>query len=183
MNASNLSDMEQRLTDIAEALGGRAPTKGALRVWHDTLRDQSYDDVVAVLADWARDHVKPPTPAEVARAVGGRVSDRIERTAALHARENRRTDLPAGDPNSPGYRAFREAMQRLRHRQHHDPRDWARRLRDREAAGEHLSIVQSSAWRTALGVTAVAAVERAETDDEREARIEREAIEWEDVVL
>ena len=36
-----------------------------------------------------------------------------------------------------------------------DPRAWAKALRDREQAGEHLTIFQRQAWREALRVTEV----------------------------
>lgn len=54
------------------------------------------------------------------------------------------------------------------------PRQWARDLKAREEAGELLSLIQRRYWREALDAAPPDPVE--ESEDEREARIEREAI-------
>ena len=50
-------------------------------------------------------------------------------------------------------------------------KDWARKLRSREEAGEQLLPIQGRAWRQAL-----AGESELETEDQLEARLEREAI-------
>jgi hypothetical protein len=44
----------------------------------------------------------------------------------------------------------RNAVNMLRNMKTEDPKAWAYKLRDREQAGEHLSAVQSSFWRSVL---------------------------------
>jgi len=55
-----------------------------------------------------------------------------------------------------------------------DPKAWAKKLRAREEAGERLSPIQKGMWREALQIYTPI-----ETDSEREARVERESIQWE----
>lgn len=180
MRPTDLPELERRLTDLADALGGRAPSKAALRVWLDTLAECTMPDVSSVLTDWPKSHAKPPLPAEVLKACRDRLSDRIERQAAVD-REAGKTfsvDRLKGDPNSPAYRAFQAALAELKRKPKPGPKDWAWRLREKEIRGEFLYPVQRENWRAALrGMPGAEMPSESEADIE--ARLEREAIQAE----
>ena len=76
---------------------------------------------------------------------------------------------------TPAYAAFKRSLVELKQRPKPHPKAWAYQLRDREAAGENLPSVARENWRVALREN----LPVSETEDEREARLEREAIQAE----
>lgn len=60
--------------------------------------------------------------------------------------------LPSPAPSPAGLRRVANALATLRAEQHHGPKGWAHRLREREAAGERLSSFHCRCWREALGL-------------------------------
>lgn len=175
MRPADLSELERRLGDLAEALGGRAPSKAALRVWLDTLAECDAGDVWPVLTEWPKSHGKPPLPAEALKAARELAAARRERVAAAD-RDAGKAFSPAalrGDPRSPAYQEFRAALAALKARSRPSGKAWAWRLRERELAGERLNEAQRQNWRAALRGDGAAAIDRGDDD---EARREREAI-------
>ncbi len=65
MQKTDLPQLEERLKELSEALGGKPPSKAALKVWLDALTEFQTDDVWWVLTDWPKSHAKAPLPAEV----------------------------------------------------------------------------------------------------------------------
>lgn len=154
MHKHELPELSQRLSQLADALGGRAPSPAGLLVWGDALAECSRDDVLAVLSDWPKTHSKMPLPAEVLKLCRERLSDRIEREARTRAaRGHDDWDIePSVCANVDGeaYRQFTAFVRSLT-KTPRNPKAWSLALRDREEAGERLNYVQSKLWRDALG--------------------------------
>lgn len=179
MKATDLPTLAARLGQLADYYGKARPTAEALKVWLDVLAGESIDDVQAVLTDWPRHQRALPTGDEVLRQCRKTVSDRLEAQAAAHSAAARDRWSPTSlrpDSQSPesiaAYRQFRsDYAEMLKSRKR--PKDWAHKLRAAEMRGERLERCQSEAWRAVLG--------EAETEAQREARLEREAIQTESV--
>ena len=177
MKATDLPTLANRLGQLADYYGKVRPTNEALKVWLDVLAGETLDDVQSVLTDWPKSHRVPPTGDEVLKLCRTAVSDRIERQAESNKRNagtfgefrdaiGRSTAAEAEQAR----RDIKEWIEASKNRRL-EPKGWARKLRDRELAGERLDRVQAEAWRAVLGVT--------ETEADREARLEREAIQAE----
>lgn len=177
MKSHELPMLAARLTQLAEYYDKKPPGAAALKVWIEALEAVQIYDVNAVLADWPKTHRSMPLADEVLKLASGRLSDRIE----AEAERNRQTtpaitDLAANLCRnlSPEGKRARGDLQRLLDvlkGKDRNPKAWAERLRQREENGDVLNHAQQSAWRLALRVK--------ETEAEREARLEREAIQAE----
>ena len=186
MRANDAPELQRRLLQLADALAGKAPSAAGLVVWLDALAECDASDVWAVLVDWPKSHAKMPLPAEVLKAARDVASARRERIAqAERDAERKAADSlarnlsrfqPEGGRMTPAYLEFKRAMAELKRRPKPHPKQWAYDLRDKESRGEFLYPVQRENWRAALRETSRTALE---TEDEREARLEREAIQSE----
>lgn len=185
MRSSDAPELQRRLSQLADALAGKAPSAAGLVVWLDALAECDASDVWTVLVDWPKSHAKMPLPAEVLKAARDVSSARRERIAegerkAADAAAKRLAQTidgaswPGG--KSAAWQAAQRAIADIRKRPKPTGKAWAFALRDRENAGQFLDPVQRENWRAALRETARTAVE---TEDEREARLEREAIQAE----
>lgn len=117
MQPSDLTELTMRVTQLAEALAGKSPTAGAMKVWFDALAACPLPDVLAVLTDWPKAHSKAPTPFDVLQECNKRAGIRLEREAADRAKQARDPWSPEqlrGDPNSPAYREFCAAFRALK---------------------------------------------------------------------
>jgi hypothetical protein len=185
MRANDAPELQRRLSQLADALAGKAPSAAGLVVWLDALAECDASDVWAVLVDWPKSHAKMPLPAEVLKIARDLASARRERIAEgerkaadVAAKRMAKTidgaSWPGGKSNA--WKAAQQAIAEIRKRPKPTGKAWAFALRDRENAGELLYPVQRENWRAALREMARTAVE---TEDEREARLEREAIQAE----
>ncbi|HSV73525.1 MAG TPA: hypothetical protein VLH79_07185 [Chthonomonadales bacterium] len=157
MTPADTPALALRLAHLADVLGARAPSSAALALWADALAECAAADAFATLADWPRSNARMPTPADILRITRERISERIERTAADHARANRQPWSVERLRSAPGSTAHVDALAAIRRalaqpRPH--PRAWAERLRDREHAGETLGYQQRRLWRAALDTPA-----------------------------
>lgn len=148
MKASDLPELERRLAELADAFGSRHPTKGALRVWMDALAECELADVLAVLTDWPKSHVRPPVPAEVLRVARERASERIERRAANQ--RNEPAPIFRGNPKSAAYRAFRNSIRALTQGKR-PSKDWAVKLLRRYEEGEKVPAICVEMATNAIG--------------------------------
>lgn len=186
MRPSDANELAKRLANLADALGGKAPGASGLAVWLDTLAECDGSDVWAVLVDWPKRNARMPLPAEVLKAARDVASARRERIAEGERKAEdmaakrlaQATDGARTGTNSDAWRAAQREIARIRKRPKPGGKAWAYALRDREAAGEFLYPAQRESWRAALRESARASVE-AETEDKREERLEREAIQAE----
>lgn len=156
MKAVDLPELDRRLSELADAFGTRPPSKGALNVWLDALKECQFDDVKSVLSDWPKSHAKAPLPAEVLKACRTMMSERIERQAEI----NRQTaptiaDLVEGlkrnlSPESKKAREEIAARLASANSKVKDHKAWAKKLKARDESGEQLLECQRNAWREAL---------------------------------
>src|SRR5512139_402776 len=65
MHKQELPELSQRLAQLADALGGKAPSPAGLLVWGDALAECKTDDVKATLTDWPKSNTRMPSPADV----------------------------------------------------------------------------------------------------------------------
>jgi hypothetical protein len=158
MHKSELLELSQRLTQLADALGGKAPTQAGLLVWGDALNECRFDDVKAALSDWPKTNYKMPVPAEILKVCRSEVSRRIEEEAkrnAANAPTLRDVEREAqrGQPTMTAKEALAQIKRTLA-RPRPGPKDWAYKLKDREKGGEQLDVQQRRLWREALRETA-----------------------------
>lgn len=170
MQKYELPELSERLAQLADALGGRAPSPAGLMVWGDALTECGRDDVMAVLSDWPKSHAKMPLPAEVLRLCRERLSARVEGVAAQRAKSNRdpwsATSLPA---STAAARQHMAEIRRILRQPKPDKKAWIARAL---AAGAS----QPYAYALALKAAGGPREQQHETEAEREARLEREAI-------
>jgi hypothetical protein len=180
---------KHELPELSQRLAQLAPSAAGLLVWGDALAECERIDVVAVLTDWPKSHAKMPLPAEVLKLARDAASGRRERaTAAEQAAERAAAQAlqkpghwqPEAGRMTPAYAAFKRSLVELKQRPKPHPKAWAYELRDREAVGENLPSVARENWRVALRENLTISPE-VETEDQREARLEREAIQAEAV--
>jgi hypothetical protein len=78
MNGSDASTLRARLSEIADALGFKAPSEPGIKAWILALQDFPCPDVIDALDHWLRLKPKMPTPADIRIILAGRLADRIE---------------------------------------------------------------------------------------------------------
>lgn len=171
MQKHELPELSQRLSQLADALGARAPSSAGLLVWLDTLAEVAMADLLAVLTDWPKSHGKMPLPNEVLKLCRDRATERAEResdgykldggkalagvyrhddgsctpeVARAHLAEIRATLADC----TPG--TIAGAFVHIGGRNGMDPLEWARVLRVRDEAGEPLLPIQREFARDAL---------------------------------
>lgn len=130
MQATDLTELTMRVTQLADALQGKPPTPGAMKVWHDTLAAYTFSDVLAALTDWPKSHSKPPVPFDILQVCEKRAAERRERETAEHRKHARDLWSPEqvrGDRNSPAYQAFCAEWRKLRRARTLDPEALAER--------------------------------------------------------
>lgn len=175
MQKADLTRLDDRLHEIADAVGSKAIGPKGLKVWLDVLSGERFDDVLSVLTDWCKKNSRMPMPADVLKSVQEMASRRIE----AQAEENRRNSIGVEDAlrmaaknstSNPemakrelanirsvlGTRSGGCVAGTFQHIGGHGDRDdhkrWAKVLRAKEEAGEQLSLTQAASWREALGV-------------------------------
>lgn len=174
MNRNELPRLTDRLAELAEVLGGKPPSAKAAMVWLDALAECQIDDVLAVLTDWPKSNSRMPLPADILNRARNRLSDRIERLAEENKKNAPKwSEMMTGlrenlSPAAINARAELAAWAATAKSKARDHKAWAKKLKADEEAGKPLLYVQQQAWRKALRIK--------ETDAQKEARIEREAI-------
>ena len=83
-SAADLQTLKERLVELAEALGGKAPSSAALKLWGSVLKDYPIEDICDAIQLWARTKTKFPAPSEIASLCARRLSERIEGQAVAH---------------------------------------------------------------------------------------------------
>jgi hypothetical protein len=79
--------LKARLSELADALGGKAPGEAGIKAWTVSLQDFPIEEVVAALDLWLQTKTKMPAPADIRQILAGRLSDRIEAKAQAEKAE------------------------------------------------------------------------------------------------
>jgi|SRR5271169_591265 len=82
MRESDVPTLRDRLTELAEALNGKPPTKAALTLWVTVLKEHPIERICDAISQWAREQTRFPAPAQIAKICAARLSDRIESDSA-----------------------------------------------------------------------------------------------------
>ena len=77
MRKDDLSRLGDRLGELADYYGLKAPTPKALLVWGDALEAVQWADVAPVLTDWPKSHARFPSADAILNIARDRGSDRI----------------------------------------------------------------------------------------------------------
>lgn len=184
MKPVDAPELKRALERLA-SIWPRKFTEDTFKVWFEILADFDIDYVRRGFEQWPRNNNHFPAPADMRKLMDEERSRRLlmkdKRLQAVDAQQWR---------NNAGQTTLvKESLQKIKQIKT-SPRPpglaWAVRLQRLEQEGEKLNAMQSRLWREALGFHRSApAVEpeiKPETEEQREARIEREAIQAEVVM-
>jgi hypothetical protein len=174
MQKHEMTELAQRLSQLADALDGKAPTAAGLLVWLDTLGEVPKADVLAALTDWPKSNGKMPRPNDVLKMARERTSDRVEKRAADNAKDNYkpwspqhlRASTAVAKSHLPTIKEMIAKPRRGR------GKEWATRI----LGGEFENAVD---YAQQLAKKLKGAPVRTETEADIEARLEREAMQSE----
>lgn len=118
----------ERLVQLADALGGRAPTQAGLAIWIQTLKEFQFHEISDQLDAWAKRSTKMPAPADVWKACNEYRTDRLEQAAKVEkVRERKEADAAFKRSDRLG-KALRALVVKLRDQEPRDPKEWAETL-------------------------------------------------------
>jgi hypothetical protein len=83
VNPSDLSVFKARLTELAEALQAKPPTDIAMKAWFLALRDIPLTTCVDSLDEWTCTKPRYPSPSDVRQLASAKISARIEEQAKV----------------------------------------------------------------------------------------------------
>lgn len=167
MHKQELPELSSRLSQLADALGGKAPSPAGLLVWGDALAECRTDDVKAVLTDWPKSHTKMPSPAEILKSCRELAAARREAAEAIErAKGGGGLEKVFANANTEVARAALKGILEMladckpglvagtfhpiSGRPDADHKAWAKKLKARHEAGESLSPQQIQMYRSAL---------------------------------
>lgn len=166
----------RREIEALASIWPRRINQTAIELWFQILSDYPIEVVRWAFEQWPRNHDHFPAPSDMRRLVG----DEHARRAFMREKRLESADACTWRRNAAQTAAGAAALDEIK-RIKSTPKPpglaWAHRLREREERGEQLTGTQASLWRQALRVFGPSTAP--ETDDEREARLEREAIQEE----
>jgi hypothetical protein len=169
----------KREIETLAAIWPRRISQTTIEAWFQVLSEYSIDVVRWAFDQWPRTHDHFPAPSDIRRLVG----DESARRSFMREKRLESVDASQWRRNAAQTAAGVSALDQIK-RIKSSPKPpgmaWAHRLREREERGEQLTGTQASLWRQALRVYGPSTAP--ETEDEREARLEREAIQDEAVM-
>ena len=171
--------VKRHLDSLSSIFGRKAPNEVAVTAWFQHLREYPIEVITWAMDRWPADHDYFPTIAQMRKLVG----DEHARRCSARDRRLESVDASQWRQNASQTAIGREALQRIsqiKATRKPPAMTWALRLRKAEECGAVLSLLQRRLWREALGVKSEPPPP--ETDDDREARLEREAIQTEAVM-
>lgn len=136
MTASDIPMLAASLDALADTFDKRRPTKEAVKVWFDALRNQRTEFVMDALNAWAGKFSKMPFPADVLRDC----SDREQRESSARALSTPRVDrfIAEAGVSTPRIEECRSHMRELVNLPRKPGKEWAKRLLDKHSAGEYV---------------------------------------------
>lgn len=169
----SVHELTQRLTQLAEALQGRAPGAQGMLVWMDALAECQQAEVLSALTDWPKNSNKMPTPADILKAARELASGRRERDAQA---QNAVPGFSVERMKADSAIARRELakIRTIFASPKPGAKDWARRIVDGE-----FTPTADTGYARVLAAKVRQPQARAETAADVEARLEREAMQQE----
>ena len=87
MREADVGALRERLAELADTFSAKAPSKQALTVWTQVLKDFPIETICDAFTTWAKTKTKMPAPADIAGICAARLSDRIESEASARKGE------------------------------------------------------------------------------------------------
>lgn len=87
MRESDVSALRDRLIELAETFSAKPPSKPALTVWTQVLKNEPIEVICDAFTTWAKTKTKMPAPADIAAICAVRRSESIESGAAARKEE------------------------------------------------------------------------------------------------
>jgi len=87
MQRADVQTLSERLAELAETFSAKAPSKQALTVWTQVLKDVPIETICDAFTTWAKTKTRMPAPADIAGICAQRLSDRIESEASARKGE------------------------------------------------------------------------------------------------
>jgi len=133
MRSTDLAALHERLSELADAdPRGRHPTDRAMKVWFDTLKEFSIDDIQFVLVDMPKHMSRMPSPNDVFKACSEHRAKRMEREASIRRAAPGFTPED-WNPNSPVAKTELAKIKAILAGPRPGPTTWIDRVREREA--------------------------------------------------
>ena len=149
MQTIDVPQFKERMAECFESLDRKAPSDRALKFWFDILRSHPFPRVAQAVDLWAKTKGKTPAPADINQLCDELASSERERMAASEKSIERQQVNHFMRSQGPEYAKCRKVILGML-KNPKGPRDWARRLKASEEAGEPISEVQKRAWREVL---------------------------------
>ena len=125
MIRTDMPVLAERLTELADAIGGKRPTAEGLKVWASTLAEFPLHQVVDVLTGWAKRATKMPAPADVWKVCNDQRTERIEQEAKVNNAMERKESAAAFQRSDRLGKALRALSREVSARVSDDPKEWA----------------------------------------------------------
>jgi len=120
--------LSENLINLADAIGGKAPTQAGMKVWIQTLREFPINEIVDVLTNWAKRATKMPAPADVWKSLNDARAERMESDAATRKREYEHEAKQTMHRNPVIAQKLSALLAEMRGRPKNDPKEWASNL-------------------------------------------------------
>jgi hypothetical protein len=174
-----------RLFELAEVFDRRQPSAEMVKGYFAALREYSLPEVLGAMDHALRYAKKFPTPADLLERVAHHRTERADSEHRRRVRDEQDAAKRAFAPSAAGAEQLQRLLARLMHRPPIEGKAWASALQAKARAGQYVPIACQQGAARALGVSLAAfqgrveaepAVPVPESEDEREARLEREAL-------
>jgi len=126
MTPTEIPMFVESVMQLADALGGKAPTQAGLKVWIQVLREFPLPEIIDQLDGWAKRSNKMPAPADVWKVCNERRIDRLEASAAAERNTFSAEAKRAFQRNDALGKKLRTLAATVREQPSADAKDWAR---------------------------------------------------------
>jgi len=177
-----------RLFELAEVFDRRQPSAEMVRGYFAALKEFSLPEVLGAMDHALRYAKKFPTPADLLERVAHHRTERADSERRRRVRDEQDAAKRAFAPSAAGAEQLRHLLARMTHRPPLDGKAWAQALQRKARSGAYVPIACQQGAARALGVSLAEFQGRevpeasaplppvTETEDQREARLEREAL-------
>jgi hypothetical protein len=109
MIPADTATLRDRLIELADAVGAKAPGEPGVKAWYIALKDFAIDDIVGALDHWLRNRPKMPSPSDIRVTLAERKNSQRARDElnALPVLELPGFGVKRSTPDSPAYLQFK----------------------------------------------------------------------------